>query len=143
MNTTNDWQMDPYRHQHIRGTKVKRDASSDSEDFTNQSFNAVGPDFTIPGQSRDGQHMGSSQNEPALFRQNQFKDGFVPLYALPTSPWNQNQNPGSGNNPEHHKHWQGTGNVQQQQHKCGCVRLVPAYYMYYCVPCLPFVQKYN
>lgn len=61
--------------------------------FYDQLLNSVGPDLTIPTGS--GQHGGigndhglqqGSHEHPALFGQSQLRDGFGPIYAVPTFP---------------------------------------------------------
>lgn len=112
--------------------------------------NAVGPDLTIPGQHNviqskanyQGQHQ---DTHPALFDQNQVKDGFGPVYAVPSFPSHYNHGQGLGGYqgiqqdthpalfdqdqlkkgfcpvyavpsfPSHHNHGQGAGDGQWQQ----------------------------
>lgn len=71
--------------------------------------NSVGPDFTIPTLYYDDQHMSSSSLQqqyikPDLFDEEQFKDGFGPVYAEPTFPWHQNQQ--NNNDPRYPNHVQ-------------------------------------
>ncbi|WP_188455677.1 hypothetical protein [Virgibacillus oceani] len=54
--------------------------------FVNQPMNAVGPNFSISKQPEGGKYMKNHQG-PALFGQNQLKNGFGPVYAVPSIPW--------------------------------------------------------
>lgn len=65
---------------------------------------AVGPNFNIPGQHDRDLDMGSYQLHeqdvhPALFGQEQFKDGFGPVYATPSFPPNYGPSQGAGTFP--------------------------------------------
>jgi hypothetical protein len=76
--------------------------------FSLPSFlvNAVGPDLTIPGQHNvqsKSNYQGQIQDtQPALFDQNQVKNNFAPVYAIPPFP-------------SHHPHGQGIGGYQGMQ----------------------------
>lgn len=54
--------------------------------FVNQPMNAVGPNFSISNQQGGGKNMKNHQG-PSLFGQNQLKNGFGPVYAVPPVPW--------------------------------------------------------
>lgn len=74
-----------------RGQQDRLSRQGVSPAFYNQLVNSVGPDLTIPTSTTAGQHKGiqqqGSQEHPALYGQNQLKDGFGPIYAIPTFPW--------------------------------------------------------
>lgn len=66
----------------------QRQVAHESSSF---SINAIGPDLSIPGQHEGGQNTGGYQGHqqdthPALFGQNQPKDGLGPVYAIPSFP---------------------------------------------------------
>ncbi|WP_339253633.1 hypothetical protein NSQ43_05190 [Sporosarcina sp. FSL W8-0480] len=76
VNNNNNFQV-PYRGQ-------EQQASS-------SFINAVGPDLSIPGihlDTHDLENYDMKQQDvhPALFDQNQFANGFGPVYAIPTYP---------------------------------------------------------
>lgn len=55
----------------------------------NQFISPVGPDFSIPYYSADSFNNQHSP-EPALYGEDQFKNGFGPVYATPTYPGTHN-----------------------------------------------------
>lgn len=120
----------------IRGHQQGVQASQPS--YVSHLINAVGPDFTILGQHGGGQSMGSYQgqmqgNHPALFGQNQLKDDFGPVYAIPPFPSHYSHNQGTGSSPWHHNQGQGMGDDQWQQWDSHHQATIPycCYYPYY------------
>ena len=117
---------------------------SNTQQFGYQVPTSVGPDFTIPGQQRDFLPPTSSQgfpqgSHPALFGENQFKNGFGPVYATPTYPWQHGQNPQTGTSSEHQNHEQIMSNGHWQQ-VGSSPPAMPVYYMVpYCL-CPSFAQ---
>lgn len=77
-------------------------------------------------------YQGQQQDtHPALFDQSQLKDGFGPVYAIPSFPWQDGSSLVPGSGQWHHSHGQGTGNSQWQQWGGHHQAMTP----YWCYPC--------
>lgn len=132
-----------------------RDEEEFTSSFYDQIVNSVGPDLTIPTGSGQrgsrgighGQQQGS-QEHPALFGQSQFRDGFGPVYAVPSFPGphgdGQNQPIGSRGpiyaNPFFSgQHGHGPSMESGHRHQCGirlqamipCCMCYPVGYQHY------------
>lgn len=95
--------MEGFVQEQARINKAQVEDHSISSNSSSQLINSVGPDFSIPFQHTGSHNMGGSHiqqfNAPDLFGEDQFKDGFGPVYAIPTYPWHDSQD--GGNNPTH------------------------------------------
>lgn len=117
---------------------------SNSKQFGYQVPNTVGPDFSIPGQQQYSHNTVSSQgypqgSHPKLFGESQFKNGFGPVYAVPSQPWQHDNSPHAvtSSGQQSHAQMMGVGHWQQvgSSHQA-----MPVYYMCpYCI-CPSFVK---
>lgn len=73
---------------------------TNNNEFVSPLINSVGPDFNIPGQHDKEQDMGGHGSiqqwtQPTLFGEDQFKNNFGPVYAVP-GQYDGNLNIGGG-----------------------------------------------
>lgn len=119
--------------------------------YMNQLMNSIGPNFNISGQHDGNMNTGNYPgSHPALFGENQFKDGFGPVYAVPSFPWSPIPSSSTGNTPLPQGHGQGRGSSQQPHHQGhgmqgmqwqqsgNCPQAMTGYYMYPCYMCPSF-----
>ncbi|WP_210468744.1 hypothetical protein [Sporosarcina sp. 6E9] len=97
-----------------------------------QSLNAIGPDFTIPGQYDGDQNMGNYQRQqqdthPALFDQNQLEDGHGPVYAVPPFPPDYNLDQSTESQGLQQDTHPALFDQNQMNHGFGPIYAVPAY----------------